>query len=127
MRKKILLTCLVCLLSATSAYSACNGGTIITSTATYCKSNVTMNWWSAQNWCHANGRPLATMYDICPSWNGNSGGSYGFNVCPEMSGGPTGYVWSSTAKSEKEAFMVRLSDGHVGSYERQGGFCALCR
>ena len=86
-----------------------------------------MNWWSAAVWCKANGRTLATMYDICPSWNGKAGGNSGFNVCPEMSGGPSTYVWSSTARSTKEAFIVRLSDGHVGYNERQGSFNVLCR
>ena len=126
--KKIFLICLIGNLLTLPVYAACDGGTIVTSTATYCRSNVDMNWWSAYNWCKANGRTRATMYDICPSWNGNSGGNAGFNVCPEISGGSSDYVWSSTAKSKTEAFIVRLSDGHVGYNERQtAAFKAFCR
>ena len=75
MKKKLLLVCIIGLLSITSAYAKCDGGTEITNTAgtTFCKSNVLMNWWSASAWCRANGLHLATMYEMCPSWDGNGG------------------------------------------------------
>lgn len=48
MKKKLFLISLIGLICATSAYAACEGGTEITNTlgTTFCKSNVSMNWWS---------------------------------------------------------------------------------
>ena len=84
MKKKLLLACLVGFLSVASAYAGCDGGTEITNTAgtTFCKSNEIMNWWSAAAWCKANKMQLATMYEMCPSWDGNTGS----NKCPELNG-----------------------------------------
>ena len=102
MKKRVFLACLVGLLTATSAYSACDGGTEITNTAgtTFCKSNVEMNWWSAANWCKANGMHLATMYEICPSWDGNN-----YGKCPEL-GSLDGWIWTSTASGQNSTFII---------------------
>ena len=127
MKKRVFLACLVGLLTATSAYSACDGGTEITNTAgtTFCKSNVEMNWWSAANWCKENGMHLATMYEMCPSWDGNTGG----NKCPELNGKGSENVWSSTVRGSDYAFLVKLYDG--GVYDtglRNGSYGpAFCR
>ena len=128
MKKKILLACLVGSLSATSAYSytgECKGGTIVESTTgtTFCRSNKTMNWWSSQAWCQANGSQLATIYEMCPSWNGNIS-SY---TCPEWNGNVTQDAWSATAEGSKTAISVRLPDGFVRSGLRSGDNYAFCR
>ena len=103
------------------------GGTEITNTAgtTFCMSNVKLNWWSAANWCKANGMHLATMYEMCPSWDGNTGG----NKCPELNGKGSENVWSSTVRGSDYAFLVKLYDG--GVYDtglRNGSYGpAFCR
>ena len=114
MKKRVFLACLVGLLTATSAYSYtgdCNGGTIISDIdkkTTFCMSDKTMNWWSAQNWCKVNGSSLATMYEICPSWDGSTG-----QKCSELKGYDELYVWSATVYGSENAFIIRLSDGYV--------------
>ena len=101
MKKKLFLMCLVGLLSVSSAYAACEGGTEVTNTVgtTFCKSNVGMNWWSAAAWCRANGMSLATMYEMCPSWDGNTG-----EKCPELTS--IRDIWSATASGTENAFVV---------------------
>ena len=116
MTKKLFILTLIGLISATSAYAACNGGTEVTNTAgtTFCKSNVNMNWWSAAAWCKENDLQLATMYEMCPTWDGNEGGG----KCPELNGKGRDYAWSATASGSGRAFTVALSDGYVGDYDR---------
>ena len=128
MKKKLFILSLIGLISATSAYAACNGGTEVTNTAgtTFCKSNVTMNWWSAAAWCKENGLHLATMYEMCPNWDGNTG----LETCPELNGNGSGYVhaWSATARGSENAFYVNLSYGVVDSgYYRTEYLYAFCR
>ena len=114
MHKKLFILTLIGLICATSAYAKCEGGTEITNTAgtTFCKSNVTMNWWSAAAWCKENGLHLATMYEMCPTWDGNTGDG----KCPELNGKGSDRVWSATASGSERAFTVNLSDGNVGDY-----------
>ena len=111
--KKLLLASIIGLMSITSSYAACNGGTEVTNTAgtTFCKSNVALNWWSAAAWCKANGLQLATMYEMCPSWDGNEGSG----KCPELNGKGDGYAWSATARGSESAFHVSLSNGYVNN------------
>ena len=101
----------------------------------FCRSNVRLNWWSAAAWCKANGMKLATMYEMCPSWDGNTGSG----KCPEMSGLTTDsniIGWSATAKGSENAFVVRFQNGEVYAggqrHELTGGLFngssyAMCR
>ena len=127
MKKKILFACLVGVLSISSAYSACDGGTEIKNTAgtTFCKSDVKLNWWSAANWCKANGMHLATMYEMCPNWDGNRG----TGKCPELNGKGDNYAWSATAHNSTHAFRVSLPSGLVDNENtpRHGYGYAFCR
>ena len=126
MTKKLFILTLIGLISATSSYAACNGGTEITNTAgtTFCKSNVEMNWWSAAAWCKENGLHLATMYEMCPTWDGNTGDG----KCPELNGKGSDRVWSATARGSEYAFYVTLSNGNVRddatrNYSSLSAFC----
>ena len=127
MTKKLFILSLIGLISATSAYAKCDGGTEVTNTAgtTFCMSNVIMNWWSAAAWCKANGLQLATMYEMCPSWDGNTGDS----KCPELKGKGSAYAWSATASGSEYAFYVDLSSGKVDNYRSRDYYrgSALCR
>ena len=111
--------CVIGLLSITSAYAKCDGGTEITNSAgtTFCRSNVRMNWWSAAAWCRANGLHLATMYEMCPSWDGNTGGG----KCQELKGvdSQPEHVWSATAAGMHWGFTVNCLYGDVECRPRQ--------
>ena len=116
MTKKLFILTLIGLISSASAYAKCDGGTEITNTAgtTFCKSNVGLNWWSAAAWCKENGLHLATMYEMCPSWDGNKGSG----KCPELSGKGNNWGWSATACGSDYAFAITLSDGSVSDHGR---------
>ncbi len=90
----------------------------------FCVSQMNLNWWSAATWCKAQGRKLATIYDICPNWDGNTGDAkcgttYSFSS----------NVWTATAKNNAGAFYVKTSSGDVpdtNSNWRDKTHCALC-
>ena len=114
MKKKLFLMCLIGLLSITSAYAKCDGGREVKNSVgtTFCLSNVDMNWWSAAAWCRANGLHLATMYEMCPSWDGNQG----YGKCSELNGAidhQFTWAWSATANGSAYAFTVNLSSAWV--------------
>ena len=124
--KKILFASLIGVISITSAYAKCDGGTEVTNTAgtTFCKSNRDINWWSAAAWCKENGLHLATMYEMCPNWNGNTGSG----KCPELKGiAAASFVWSATASGSNNAFGVHIMEGSVTTYERTTPLYAFCR
>ena len=128
--KKYFLMIFIVVMLASSAYAKCDGGTeVTTSSGTFCKSNVDMpNWWAAAAWCKANDSRLATMYEMCPDWDGNTGNG----KCSELSEKGSKYVYSSTAHGSESVFLVRLSDGSVYGgygYYRHGalGAYAFCR
>ena len=123
MKKLLLIMCLTVVFS-NPAISACNGGTEYTVNGdTFCISNIRINWWSAANWCKANGRHLATMYEFCPDWDGNTGRG----KCPVISAITTN-AWTATASGSNTAFDIVPSRGQVGSgNSRYGAFYAICK
>jgi len=127
--KKLLLSTLIGLISITSAYAACDGGTEISNTAgtTFCKSNVKMNWWTAAAWYKANGMRLATMYEMCPSWNGIGAAASCPELWLELPNSPS--VWSATTDGSTYAFAVLLSTGWVYNEKSRNrtDFFAFCR
>lgn len=132
MTKKLFFLCIVGLFFSVSVYAACNGGTIVTAkSGTFCKSNVDMNWWSAAAWCKANGMKLATMYEMCPTWDGTDGD----NKCSELSGSFSDcwhFAWSATASGSENAYSVKLCDGDVNAHHNRktpsdyDGYFAFC-
>lgn len=131
--KKILLLACVCMLCAGQAMAAnCEAGTEIKGKNGhfYCKSNKTMNWWSAGTWCEAQERHLATMEEMCPDTGSNNAwdGSTGNGKCANLNGVGSGIVWSSLASGSSYAFGVNLSDGDVYLNGRSGssGHSAIC-
>jgi len=110
MKRKLLLTSLIVLCSISMANAGCDGGTMVsTQSGSFCRSDKTMNWWSAHNWCRANGMSLVSMYDVCPDWDGNTGNA----KCPQLSVNGSEYIWTSTAAKTTYAFAVSLSNGTV--------------
>ena len=100
MKKKLLFTCLIGLLFSTSAYAKCDGGTEVGS---FCLSNVTLNWWSASSWCKANEREMATIYDLCPNWDGTE--KYKCSAIGNRE------LWTSTAYSDYKGIKLG-ADGY---------------
>lgn len=113
-------------LAISSAHAAtCEGGKLVTGNNghEYCQSNNGMNWWRAYTWCEAQGRHLATMYEICPTWDGTTGDG----KCPNVNDSFSTWFWSSTPYQTNTAFFVRRSssvDNYVTRTETSGN--ALC-
>ena len=114
MKKLFLTICLTALLSGT-AIAACDGGTEYTVDGdTFCISDITLNWWSASNWCQANGMHLATVYEVCPDWNGTTGNTCGRTFSFDD------YCWTTTANGSEKAFDIYPSGGGVYTSSRNG-------
>ena len=147
MRKIIVF--LMCVFAvATSVMAAeptCNGGTPITSHkatdegcdsatcngTTFCKSDKTMNWWSAFTWCESQGRQLADLSVICPGVSQIPSNTSG--VCPNFMGVDSGWVWSSLALYPTSVAVVNLYNGSIFNLHYNGhtrasdnGYFALC-
>ncbi len=122
MKKLFLTMCLTAMLS-TPAIAACDGGTEYTVDGdTFCISSIGLNWWSAANWCKANGMRLATMYEACPDWDGTTGSG----KCGRIFSSESGYFWTATASGSEYAFSVFLRDAEVRTLSRNSGFRAAC-
>ena len=93
-------------------------------------SDAKMNWWSASNWCQANGSSLMSLATL----NTLSGGNSNDARKTALQGGlgkTSGYVWLEDAYSSTScnARYVPLLDGTVYlTYSRSNyNFSALCR
>ncbi len=99
----------------------CEGGRLVTGENghVYCQSNNNMNWWSAYTWCEAQGRHLASMYEICSTWDGSTGNGKNCNISL------SGWLWSATAKNNDSAFCITATT--VSDYGRNSSHVrALC-
>ena len=118
--KKILLATVIALFTATPVMAACEGGT---ESNGVCISNIKLNWWSAANWCKANGRHLATMYEVCPDWDGNTGNG----KCSWITSSIDEDVMTATANRDGSVFGIVPSKGGVYSYPRDYTYRVFCR
>ncbi len=128
MKKTALWICL-CLFVASPSFAACDSGTEITGKNghVYCKSNITMNWYTAFSWCDAQGRTLATMEQMCDdvySWDVTTGTGKCLNMEQALSEGQS--AWSTIPYDSGRAINVNLSTANVGVYTRMGDLYALC-
>ena len=105
MKNILFLACIIGLMSISVAYAKCDGGTEITNSVgtIFCRSNVKMNWWSAYSWCKANGREMATIYDLCPNWDGTE--KYKCSAIGNRE------LWTSTAYSDYKGIKLG-ADGY---------------
>ena len=131
MKKRIVF--LMCLWAAVTSAMAveptCNGGSIITAKdgTEFCKSDKTMNWWTAFAWCESQNRKLADFIKMCG--NVSQGPSDTEGDCPNLQGVGEGRVWSSVAYGPASALNVSLSSGAIGgevSRKYGNGIFALC-
>ena len=123
----VFLMCVFAVTSVMAAEPTCNGGSTITANngTTFCKSDNKMNWWSAFTWCESQGRTLANFSSMCPGVSQAPENTTG--DCPNLQGlAERGWVWSSLADGSKNAFVVSLSSGAVGSDSRIINAFALC-
>ena len=117
MKKLLLMSVIALILGATSAYAKCEGGIEIKGVInghTYCQSTTNMTWWAALSWCEFQGRELASMEQMCPSW----GAAVGAGACPNMKIYEDGwdYAWSVNPYSESNSFYIHMSSGNVGGH-----------
>ena len=115
------LTLGMILFSQTAMADTCKEGEEFTGKSghTYCVSNVQMNWWSAFNWCTAQGRHLASMDEICTNGDDRWLGGVASAGCPNVIGmGPSKEAWSSVTSIRDKVFSYRvnLSSGNVNDY-----------
>lgn len=106
----------VCIETGTAS---CENGTIVTGNNghEYCKSNDWMTWNDAFTWCEDRGYHLASMEEMCPGWDGETGDG----KCANLNGVSSNwYVWSSLAFGTSYAFGVYLADGEVVNNYYQG-------
>ena len=116
--KKLILLIMALLISAQAMAISCqdaggmeikgNNGTV------YCKSNRTMNWWTAMAWCEKIGKtPFSYPKDCacetsdgipCPETTAG---------CPNLAGvGGDENIWTSTPFDTSYAYNVNLSSGN---------------
>ena len=102
--------------------ATCEGGSLATGENghEYCQSNSKMNWWSAYTWCQAQGRHLATMYEMCPDWDGSTG-----SKCANRNGSFNDVSWTSTAFQGNKAFQT-YSFSSVDVVDRTISCRAIC-
>lgn len=123
MKKIILMSCILVFAMTGNSLAACDNGTMIDSNI--CRSSNRMNWWSAYTWCEAQGLKLASVYDVCPSWDGSFGDSG--NRCGKTYSTDDNQGWTSTAYSSDRAFAIQTSRGTVQvSYHRNLQLHSLC-
>ena len=80
-----------------------NGGSLVTIGGdTFCKSDSTMNWWSAYAWCQAMDGYMPSIAELCPGQNivNNQKCERTYNA----------NVWSSTVNSQKLPWHVEASN-----------------
>ena len=116
--------------------SCANGaGTIVigaVSGASYCRSQVGMNWWNAFSWCNSQGKQLFDLTDCGCSWQVNCQ-----NKCPEINFKDSNnfWHWTQTSNGMASAYVVE-NGGKVESHTRNSTswvgysylpFRALCK
>lgn len=103
-------------------------GVFETNGISFCMSTDWMSRAKALTWCSDNGMTLASMNDICPSWDG----TYGFDKCPKLAESDSGFytwVWTSNNCSNNVVSM-HLGSGYVEcapDYDGENGAHAFCK
>ena len=88
--------------------------------ALYCRSKVSMHWWSAFAWCDAADGKLMSL-DRC---NGKNGDIVNDADCPNFKGKNTGVSWTSSVPNTSGAYYI--DSGNVSQAFRNSSFPALC-
>ncbi len=109
-----------------STQNDCEGGTTVGDFCISKDDGTDLNWWSAAIWCRSQGKQLASMYDICPDWNGTTGSGKCLNSAFQTAK-ITISAWTSTTNGTSKAFVLKKTgSGTVsvaGRNEKQGAVC----
>ena len=129
--KKLFLTICLTIILFTPASAACNGGTeYVIDGYTFCVSKISLNWWSAENWCQSNGMHLPTIYEVCPGWAGyDEDGIEGtFEDCTLKLSIGNKNCWTATSFNSQSAFTLKPTvPGHsVSAPYKTDTYRALC-
>ena len=111
---KNLIMAIVMIGTVFGANAACVGGEEITGKDghVFCLSEESMNWWSAFQWCSAQGRHLATPDEACNYGKIHWGGG----TCGNLHVGRVSmHTWLALARSSRTAYGVNLSDSLIQS------------
>ncbi|MGN1063295.1 MAG: hypothetical protein ACI4QM_03115, partial [Alphaproteobacteria bacterium] len=98
-------------------------------TETWYVSNGEVSWWDAQSACNKIGKTMVTVNELIDNWNGTTGTKTRTERAQKLNDAIGGYyVWTSDIypSSSCYAFVVNLSNGHVGSADRSRDTLALC-
>ena len=116
--KKFLTICFVCIVPVLgwADISKCTGtaGKIITDINgnKYCRSHITMNWWSANAWCDVLGMTVINPSEDCYC----SGEKCDTSVrCPNLKGVGEGEVWTNSKKGNQAVYTIILYNGSMES------------
>jgi hypothetical protein len=134
MKKIILIGAILMIPTASFAIDCAKAnGTLIYGNdgTTYCKSNRTMNWWTALGWCKSIGmqpfefpKNCSCTTEKCPTKEAG---------CSSLSGISTDEVWSSTPSVNTGAYSINLATGnvnhqiHMGFGSRANTLKMICR
>ena len=127
--RKIIYVIICCYGLTAMADENCIGGFDLTyrNEHTYCVSEDPMNWWSAFQWCKAQGRYLASLDEICDyqeeTWR--TSGIY----CPNKNSiDPHGRaVWTSLGHEKGTAYALHIGGGTIMSDRSiTDTFLAIC-
>ena len=113
--KKILFTLAICTFFVNMAKAECWGNEATGQNGhTYCASKQDMNWYSAFAWCHAQGRHLVTMNELCDYgdavWGKNQSNCMNFKIGQGTS--KRGDSWSVNIDDDGKAYM-QLNNAYV--------------
>ncbi len=108
----------------------------------FVRSKHKMSWWSANNWCQAQGKHLASLAELGIDRNGASScyvQGTSSSTCGDLSGlgngyysalqtafGNDSYLWTSDSRDSSLAFLVYLYYGSVSINDRTVTIYALC-
>ncbi len=95
--------------------------------ATFCRSNATMNYWSALAWCESIGGELASSADMCPNTN-TSGPCYALKGTQSRT---YPWWWTATISGTTKALVVVPGTGEIGPANRTtvnvNQYAAVCK
>lgn len=103
--------------------SEAGGRILLESSGTFCFIYNEVNWDDAKELCQKYGMTMPTIYEMCPSWNGEPD----LNACPEM-GLFDGIVWSGTSVPDdtEKAFYVMVTQTIGTMKKSSGAFSTIC-
>ena len=132
--KKIVFMLFLLAFSGEVLAESCAGGQGVVIVAVngkkYCRSKISMNWWSSHAWCDA-AEGVSKLVD--PNEDCSCVGTSGCDTtvsCPNFKGVGGGYIWTKSSFASDAAYKIHLSTGEIDSsygFHRNNSFPALCK